>query len=117
MAKFRKVRRYARKAFGKARRHSKSSSESPLEMGLYSAGYGVVRQKAADFIPDVPMLQGYSDNIILGGIGYLAAKKGSGMIKKAGKAVLMNESFIAGAKAGQGFMGSSSNSQSGVTLY
>lgn len=109
MAKFRKMKRYARRAFGKARRYSKSNRESPIELGIYSAVYGAARTPISNMIPDVPQLGGYSDNLILGGIGFLAAKKGNGMIKKAGKVVLMNEAFLVGAKASSGLTGSSTS--------
>lgn len=98
MAKFRKVRRYARKAFGAAKRYVKSDKTSMIEVAAGSAGYGFVRPKVANMIPDIPQLGEYSDNVILGGIGALAAWKGKGIIKKAGMIVLANEAFIAGSR-------------------
>lgn len=102
MAKFKKMRRYARKAFRKSKSYSKSSSLGVVETAVGSAVYGYVRQPVANMIPDVDMLGAYSDNVVLGGIGALAAWKGKGMIKKAGMIVLANESFIAASKSKAG---------------
>lgn len=103
MAKFKKVRRYAKKAFKSFKRYSKNENMSPVETAAYSAVYGgLLRQPVANMIPDVDMLGGYSDNAILGGIGYLAAWKGKGIIKKMGKTILMNEAFLVGAKLSSG---------------
>jgi hypothetical protein len=104
-----KFRRFARRAYGKAKRYVRSNKAiNPIETILGSAAYGAVRSPIASAIPDVPQLGGYSDNVILGGIAALAAWKGNGLIKKAGMVVLANESFIAGAKASQGLMGGTS---------
>ena len=111
---FKKMRK-ARRMFGKVKRYSRSNSESsPIEGALFSAGYGVIRKPVADMVPDVQALGAYSDNVILGGIGYLGARYGSGMIRKAGKTILNNEAFIAGAKASQGMLGNSGASNGSV---
>jgi len=113
MAKFRKARRVARRVGSYFKRKSSrksSSSQSPLNMGIAGGIYGAARPFAANMVPEIGFLGGYSDNVVLGGAGYLAAKKGSGMIKTAGLAVLTCEAFLAGNKAAQGMMGSNNNS-------
>lgn len=104
MAKFKRARSFARRAVGKARRFvRKESSINPEKLALTSGIYGAARPYVANMVPDIDALGGYSDNLILGGLAYLAAKKGSGMIKTAGVSVLSCEAFIAGNKLSQGF--------------
>lgn len=104
MAKFKRARSFARRVAGKARRFVKrEASISPEKLALTSGIYGAARPYIANMVPDVDALGGYSDNLILGSIAYLAAKKGSGMIKTAGVSVLSCEAFIAGNKLAQGF--------------
>lgn len=113
MARFKKMRRYARKAFRKGKSYSKSSSSlSVIETAVGSAAYGYVRQPLANMVPDMDALGAYSDNVVLGGIGALAAWKGKGIVKKAGMIVLANEAFIASSKAKVG-MTPSTTQQSG----
>lgn len=102
-----KVKRYGRKSSG--------NSMTMIEAGIGGAAYGAVRPFAANMVPDVAALGGYSDNVILGGIGALAAWKGSGLIKKAGMIVLANESFIASSKMTQGLT-SGQNTSSGIFI-
>ena len=112
MAKFRKARRYARKAFRAVKSYAKRDKLNPIETAIGSAAYGAVRPYAANMIPDVPQLGAYSDNVILGGVGALAAWKGKGIVKKAGMIVLANESFIAGSKAMSGMNNTGSQTSS-----
>lgn len=94
-----KFRARARSFFKAKRRSSKGNSGDSIEkLAVGSAVYGVARPYVANLIPDIPQLQGYSDNVLLGIAGYLGAKKGSGMFKTAGKVVLMNEVFITSSK-------------------
>jgi len=102
MAKFRKARRYARRGFAAAKRYVKSDKMDPITMGVGSAAYGFARPYAANMIPDVPQLGQYSDNVVLGSLGALAAWKGKGIVKKAGMIVLANEAFIAGSRMNTG---------------
>lgn len=98
MAKFRKMRRVARRGFAAAKRYVKSDKMNMVETAVGSATYGFVRPKVANMIPDIPQLGEYSDNVVMGGIGALAAWKGKGIIKRAGMIVLANEAFIAGSR-------------------
>lgn len=111
---FRKMRRFARRGFKKVKKYSKSNSESPLEIAAYSAVWGAARPYAANMMPDIPPLGAYSDNVVFGVLGYLAAKKGNGMIRKAGKVILINEAFIAGAKLSAGLTPSTSSNSDAV---
>jgi hypothetical protein len=99
---FKKARRYAARAF---KRYRKSSAKglTPMEMGIGSFGYGLVRNPISGLVPNVAMLGDYSDNVILGGLGGLAAMKGSGIVKKAGLVILGNELYHAGTRAASGF--------------
>lgn len=85
----------------------KSSGLSPMELGIGSAIYGYARQPIANIVPDIPNVP-YSDNVVLGAAGFLAAWKGKGMIKKAGMVVLANEAFIAASRMSAGQQSSSS---------
>jgi len=110
-----KARRYGRRMFGRRTSSRKSnSSMSPLMVAGGSAAYAVVRPYAANIIPDIPQLGEYSDNVIIGAAGALAAWKGRGIVKKAGMIVLANESFIAASKATQGM--STQTGSSGIYI-
>jgi hypothetical protein len=102
---FKKLRKSARRVYSRARksysRHSKGGLTA-TETAIGSGIYGAARPFIAEKVPDIGMLGGYSDNLVLGGLGFLASWKGTGMIKKAGMIVLANESFIAGAKLSSG---------------
>jgi len=98
MAKFRKIKRYARRSFGAVKRYGRSDKLGPLEVAIGSAGYGFARPYVANMIPDIPQLGPYSDNVVLGGVGALAAWKGKGIVKKVGMIVLANEAFVAGSR-------------------
>jgi len=53
---------------------------------------------------------GYADNIALGGIGYLAAKKGKGLIRSFGKAMLYTEAYQLGSELMGGIGAGAGNS-------
>ena len=113
MAKFKKARRYARRAYGKVKSYSRNSKGlSAIEATIGGAGYGAVRNYAVNLVPDIAYLGGYSDKIVLGGLGALAAWKGKGMIKKAGLVVLASEAFVASSRATQGM-----SAQTGGSIY
>ena len=112
----RKARRYAKRMFTKRARSRTSSGISVEKLAIGSAIYGGLRPYAANIIPDVAALNFggvTSDNLILGVAGYLAAKKGSGMIKTAGQVVLLNEAFIVGAKLSSGMTTSNQGQTTG----
>ena len=104
MARFKKFRSRARKVYGSAKRFvSRKESINPEMIALTSGVYGAARPFVANMVPDIDALGGYSDNLILGGIAYLACKKGKGLVKTAGLSVLSCEAFIAGNKLSAGF--------------
>ena len=109
MARFRKARRRIVRYFAKRRSSRSSASLSIEKLAIGSAAYGAVRPYAANMIPDIEMLGTYSDNVILGVAGYIAAKKGNGMIKTAGQVILANEAFLVGNKLASGLAPSGSN--------
>jgi hypothetical protein len=111
MAKFKKIRRYAAKAYRKGKRYASSNKGiSPMEITIGSAGYGAVRPMIANAVPNVGALGEYSDNVILGLVGFAAAWKGKGLVKKAGMVVLGAESFVAGSRLSQNIGGNSTSS-------
>jgi len=75
-----------------------------MKMILPAMAYGAARGKIKDMItPFTDMIPagGNSDELALGLIGYYAAKKGSGLIKNAGMAILTVEA----ASLGNNLMG------------
>lgn len=79
----------------------KGGSLTPMELAIGSAVYGYARTPIANMVPDIPNVP-YSDNVLLGAVGGLAAWKGKGLIKKAGMVVLANEAFIAATRMSAG---------------
>lgn len=78
---------------------------------LPAAVYGAARPHLSNLVQPITgalgAAGGYADNIVLGGIGYLAAKKGKGFLKSAGHAMLMIEAAQIGAELSQGATGGS----------
>ncbi len=111
MAKFRRKAR--RSGFRKIRRsHSRKSGVSLTGSILPAALYGAARPYISNLVAPVTSslgaAGGYADNLVLGGIGYFAAKKGRGMIKSVGHAMLLIEAASIGSELSGG-MGGSSN--------
>lgn len=119
MAKYKRVRRAASRAVKRFKSYSrKDTNMKPMETLILSGVYGVARQPLSNLVPDLQMLPvGYSDNILLGGAGALAAWKGKGLIKKAGLIILANEAFIASSKASSGLLSAPTNSSGFVSGY
>jgi len=98
MARFK---RKAARRFGgfKRSRRSSGSSENLLETVGYGFAYGALRPKLKELAS--PMTQMLplgenSDEIAFGLIGYFMAKKGTGMVKNAGRAILTVEAASLG---------------------
>jgi hypothetical protein len=110
--KARTVRRsgFARKA--KARRSGKASV-SPMKVilagGLYGAGRSYLVNLAAPITGMLGVAGGFADELVLGAAGYYLAKKGKGMLKNVGLAMLYTESFSAGSQLIGGSMSGGSN--------
>lgn len=92
----------------RSRRSGRSSFTSglPMKEALYSAGYGFVRRDivgvAAPVISMVPAGD-YSDNVTLGLGAYVLSRFiSNGMVRDACKTIIVNEAFLAGAKARAG---------------
>lgn len=85
-----------------------------MTVALYAAGYGLARNKVQQLsspltsrIPTVGGVSGYS--LAAGVTGYLLAKKGNGMVRRIGQAMLVSEAFAIGAQVGTQVMGGQSS--------
>jgi len=58
---------------------------------LGGAGYGVIREPLSQLSAKIPMVGGLGDEVALMGASYLMATKGSGIIRKIGRAGLVIE--------------------------
>ena len=110
MAKFRKKTRRVFRGFKRsAKRYGHSSN--PLKVVIpamaYGAGRGYLSNMLTPLTSKIP-LGNYADEAVFGILGYLAAKKGKGIIKDVGTAVLTVES----ASLGSQLMGSVNNGSS-----
>jgi len=111
MAKFRRARRFFGRAARRAAHYARHGSSKPEGMILPAAAYGVGRQTIAGLISPLSskIPGGYGDELILGTGGYLLAKKGRGMVKQFGLAVLTIEIASAAQQATAG-LGNSGHS-------
>jgi hypothetical protein len=106
-------RRASRRFFGGFRKKGRSKSGggmSPESMLLPAALYGAARVPVANLMAPLTSkipLGGYSDEAVLGIASYIAAKKGSGMVKKLGMAGLIVEAASVGAGLTSGMLGGS----------
>lgn len=104
-----------RRYFGGRRsaRHSSAAGISPQKLAIAAGIYGLVRNKVsgviAPLVAKLPLGQ-YSDEAILGIAGWFAAKKGRGLVKQGGMAILTIEAYRAGELASQQILPTSSNS-------
>jgi hypothetical protein len=110
MARFRRKAR--RSGFRMKRRsHRSGGSVSPLKIVLPALAYGAGRQYlvnlAAPLTSMIP-LGAYADEAVLGVGGYLLAKKGRGMLKNVGVAMLTIEAANLGSQLIGGSGGGSS---------
>lgn len=120
MARFRKR---ARRAFAAARkgvrRYGKSSDSNPMQLIIPALAYGATRgylsNMAAPLTSKIP-LGTYADEAVFGTLGYFMAKKGKGMVKSAGKAILIVEAASLGNQLA-GKFGSSGTSGSTVSNF
>jgi hypothetical protein len=113
MAKFRKKARRAFRGFKRsAKRYGQSSN--PLKVVIPAMAYGAGRNYLSNMLAPLTAkipLGNYSDEAVFGILGYLAAKKGKGIIKDVGVAVLTVES----ASLGSQLIGSVTNNNSSST--
>jgi hypothetical protein len=116
---FRKHRKAGRRSFFKSRSRHSSAGVSPIKLALGAAVYGLVRNKisalAAPLTSKLP-LGNYSDEVVLGIAGWIAAKKGSGLIKQAGTAALTIEAYRVGELASAGIF-PTGNSANGAVVW
>lgn len=95
----RKRARTSRKAAFKAKRYGRSSGGNPLNVVLPAAAYGAARgylsNLATPLTSKIP-LGNYADEALFGVAGYFMAKKGKGMVKNIGMAMLTVEAASVG---------------------
>lgn len=108
-------RKRSRKSFfgRKSYRRSSSGSLSPMKVIIPALVYGAVRSKAAEFATPITSkvpLGNYADEAVFGTVGYFMAKKGKGMVKNAGLAILTVEAASVGNQIAGNYMGGSSTS-------
>lgn len=97
MAKRRRTR--TRTVFKKAKRRAKSAMSKPGAVIIPAMAYGALRSKmAVALTPVLSKIPGgnVADEIGMGLLSYMVAKKGKGMVKKVGIAGLTIESARAG---------------------
>ena len=108
---------FSRRVRHRSRGSSSGGGISFKELELYTGLYAAARPYAVGIIPDgfMGLPPQYTENIILGGIGFLGAWKGQGMVKKAGMVTAAGETFVgvskflAGMKTSNTSSGSSPN--------
>lgn len=99
MARFRKARRGFRRMAKSARRRFGRASENPLMIILPAMAYGAGRQylsQAVEPLTSKVPLGTFADEAVFGTAGYFMAKKGKGIIKSLGKAILTVEAASVG---------------------
>jgi len=91
-----------------ARSGNLSTNELLIGMGIYAAARPFLSNAIPDGFMGLP--NAYSDNIVLGGAGGIAAWKGKGIVKKAGTVVAASEVLVGVSKLMSGIQGGSSES-------
>jgi len=117
MARFkRKFGRRGRVFMRSSRRSSRGSSGmSPMKVLLPAMAYGAARSyisTMAEPITSKIPLGGYADEALFGVAGYFLAKKGNGMVKNIGLAMLTVEAAAVGHQLASGMTGGTQNSGS-----
>jgi hypothetical protein len=113
MAKFKRKTSRVGRRMAKRSRGSSKGSENPLMLIIpalaYGAGRGYLSNAIKPLTDKIP-LGNYADEAVFGTVGYFMAKKGKGMVKSAGKAILIVEA----ASLGSQLMGSVADSTQGT---
>ena len=117
--KMRKIRRYASRAYGRARRSvTKSTGLSPINVLLAGAVYGAARPFAAKILPDMFSFGPVdSDNVIIGAAGFYAMKKGTGFMRALGAIALASEASIIAARLSSPIAQNTATNSSAVYNY
>ena len=112
MARFKKFRKMSRRAYSSMRKgysRSRKPSMSAMDVLLAGAIYGVARPMVANAIPTMFSFGPVdSDNVILGGAGYMASKNRNKLIKSIGLIAMGTEAGIIASKVVAGNTNSSS---------
>lgn len=114
MAKFkkRKVRRFS---FARKARRSSTGGSNPLKVIIPAVVYGAGRKYLSDLATPLTSkipLGNYADEALFGVLGYFMAKKGKGMIKDAGVAILTVEAASLGNQIFSGLTSTTATSGS-----
>ena len=110
-SRFSRLKRYARRG---------TNTSTPFGVILPAVAYGAVRKYTSDALAPLTAkipLGTYADEALLGTIGYFMAKKGSGMIRSAGMAILTVEAASIGNQVVSGMGSTSSNTVSSSYVY
>jgi len=101
MARYRKKARSVRRGFSRKTRSRSGSSSNPMNVLIPAALYGAGRPYISGLVSPIssmlPLGQ-YADEAVLGIGGYFLAKKGRGMIKNIGTAMLTVEAASIGSQ-------------------
>jgi len=89
------------------KRSSKMGGVAGLMLG--GAGYGLIREPLNQLASKVPFVGSLGDEVVLLGASYLMATKGSGIIRKVGRAGLVIEAHNLARNLGGGLLGSITN--------
>lgn len=103
MARFKKrfKRSYSRAV--KAYKSSRKPSLSVMDVMIAGAAYGALRPMAANVLPNFFTFGPVdSDNVIMGGVGYLASKSNTKLIKTIGLVTMAGEAGIIASRVIQG---------------
>lgn len=92
-----------------------------MKDALFAAGYGYLRGNIRDIAqPLIGVLSpagAYADNLALGGGAYLLARYiQNPVVKQAARVIVINEAFLAGAKAGAGVSMATTGGSSSVAI-
>ncbi len=124
MARFKKARKFARRAASVARRGGRRAYKAMSGDGLTGiavggAAYGALRGPVSDKIGAyVPKFAGeWTDEITMGVLSYVAMKKGTGIVRNIGKAGLTIESARIGAALTAGLLGNSTGTSTGGNIF
>jgi hypothetical protein len=101
-------------------RRSRSSSSNPMKLvipaALYGAARGYISNAITPLTSKIPLGQ-YTDEVVLGLAGYVAAKKGRGIVKQIGTSMLLIEAASLGKQAVGGMGGSTSGSSTSFNAW
>lgn len=120
MARFKRRRSFARRAYAGVRKFGRGarksgSTENLTSIAIAGGGWGALRNTVVAWAQPITSkipLGNYADEVAFGTLGYFMAKKGSGMVRSAGKAMLTVEAASVGNQLAGQFTGGSMSTAS-----